>query len=59
MKLAKNLNRKKGQGMTEYIIIVVLVAIALIVAVAAFGGDIKSLFNKSEDQLENLGNTLP
>ena len=59
MKLAKNFNRKKGQGMTEYIIIVILVAIALIVAVAAFGGDIKNLFSKSEKQLENLGNSIP
>ena len=32
---------KRGQGMTEYIIIVALVAIALIVIVAVFGENIK------------------
>lgn len=35
---------RRGQGMTEYIIIVALVAIALIVIVAVFGSNIKALF---------------
>ena len=38
---------KRGQGMTEYIIIVALVAIALIVIVAVFGSNIKALFQSA------------
>ena len=42
-----NLNFNKGkraQGMTEYIIIVALIAIALILIVAVFGSNVKALF---------------
>ena len=36
--------RIKGQGLTEYIIIVALIAIASIVAVSAFGSSVKASF---------------
>ena len=36
---------RKGQGMTEYIIIVALVAIASIGVVTIFGNQVRSLFN--------------
>jgi len=36
--------RVTGQGMTEYIIIVALIAIAAIVTVTAFGGVVKAQF---------------
>lgn len=36
--------RIKGQGMTEYIIIVALIAIASIVAVSFFGSSVKASF---------------
>jgi Flp pilus assembly pilin Flp len=42
------LNKKdKGQGMTEYIIIVALIAIAAIGVVTVFGQDIRHLFGAS------------
>ena len=36
------LRRQRGQGMTEYIIITALIAIAAISAVAFFGGTVRS-----------------
>ncbi len=42
-----------GQGMTEYIIIIVLVAILVLFVVKAFGGKIKGLFKKSTETLGN------
>lgn len=40
--------RTRGQGMTEYIIIVALIAIAAIGVVTLFGDNIRSLFSSSE-----------
>lgn len=52
MKLIKKfLNEESGQGMVEYILIVVLVAIAAIVVVKAFGGKIATLFKKATDTI--------
>ncbi len=43
---------QQGQGMTEYIIIVSLVAIACITAVTVFGQKISRLFHASVDALD-------
>jgi pilus assembly protein Flp/PilA len=45
------LKRKKGQGMTEYIIIVALIAIAAIGVVGLFGDNIRVLFATSANAL--------
>lgn len=42
--LSENTRRIKGQGLTEYIIIVALIAIASIVAVSFFGSSVKASF---------------
>ena len=42
---------RKGQGMTEYIIIVALIAIATIAVVKLFGNNIRGLFAKSTNAL--------
>ena len=48
------LNRnEKGQSMTEYILIVVLVAVAAIVVVRLFGNQIKGMFQKSTTTIES------
>ena len=48
----KNLLRKRrGQGMTEYIIIVALIAIAAIGVITLFGNNIRRLFGASADAL--------
>lgn len=43
--------RTRGQGMTEYIIIVALIAIAAIGVITLFGDNIKALFGMSADAL--------
>jgi pilus assembly protein Flp/PilA len=43
--------RERGQGMTEYIIIVALVAIGTIGVVTVFGGNIRALFGASANAL--------
>ncbi len=45
--------KKSGQGMTEYIIIVVLVAIAVLIAVKVFGGTVREKFNGSESTVNS------
>ena len=40
------LRRKRGQGMTEYIIIIAIVAIGAILIVGIFGKQIKSTFGR-------------
>ncbi len=42
---------ESGQGMTEYIIIVALIAIAAIGVVTLFGNNIRALFGASADAL--------
>ncbi|MCK4401149.1 Flp family type IVb pilin [bacterium] len=57
MKKLKNLMRgiisgEEGQGMTEYILIVVLVAIAAIVAFQTFRKKLSAKVEKAADDLE-------
>lgn len=40
---------KKGQGMTEYILIIALIALAVFAAVSTFGNKIKESFNKATE----------
>jgi Flp pilus assembly pilin Flp len=49
-KSQKKKNRR-GQGMTEYIIIVALIAIAAIGVITLFGNNIRKLFGMSADAL--------
>lgn len=50
-KLRKSIRDESGQGMTEYIIIVALIAIAAIGVVSLFGDNIRALFGASADAL--------
>lgn len=43
--------KRRGQGMTEYIIIVALIAIAAIAVVTLFGNNIRKVFGASSDAL--------
>ncbi|AKQ64844.1 hypothetical protein A176_001756 [Myxococcus hansupus] len=57
----KQLRKARGQGMTEYIIIVALIAIAAIGVVTLFGDNIRKLFGASaaalagNDSVQNDG----
>ena len=44
--------KRSGQGMTEYIIIVALVAIASIAVLTIFGDQIRELFSSSTKNLQ-------
>ncbi|MCL2012640.1 MAG: hypothetical protein FWG75_07645 [Cystobacterineae bacterium] len=50
-KIQKSRRTRRGQGMTEYIIIVALIAIAAIGVVTLFGNNIRNLFGTSADAL--------
>lgn len=43
-KKTKSLRRQAGQGMTEYIVIVALIAVAAIGVVTVFGDNVRQLF---------------
>jgi len=47
------LNDESGQGMTEYILIVALIAVAAIVAVKMFGAQITGLFTQSSNKISS------
>ncbi len=49
--LKKLSRRNRGQGMTEYIIIVALIAIAAVGIITIFGNNIRQLFGASVDIL--------
>ena len=51
--MRKLMKKQDGQGMTEYIIIVALIAIAAIGVVTVFGDNIRKLFGASVDALAN------
>ena len=50
--------KERGQGMTEYIIIVALVAIGAIAIVTLFGNNIRALFGASADALAGSASEL-
>jgi pilus assembly protein Flp/PilA len=47
----KFLKLKKGQGMTEYILIIALIAVLVIGAVKVFGGKVKKGFADSSEKI--------
>ena len=44
---------QQGQGMTEYIILVALIAVAALAAVKYFGAKTKDSFNAAGDSVQN------
>jgi pilus assembly protein Flp/PilA len=49
--LVERLRREHGQGMVEYGLILVLVAIAVVVALTSVGGQLKTVFNTIKNGL--------
>ncbi len=47
------LKDERGQGMTEYILLVFLIAILAYVAVQFFGGTVKNAFNNAATKVKN------
>jgi len=47
MNKLRQFRQQAGQGMTEYIIIVALIAVVIIVAVVLLGRNLSGIFNKA------------
>ena len=54
-KLMKN---ESGQGMTEYVIILVSIAIVCIAIAVQFGGEIKALFETADAEIDTVDANL-
>lgn len=52
------LKSQRGQGMTEYIILVALIAIAAIVAVKKFGGSTTEAFEEANETMSGVKNSI-
>ena len=59
MKALTKKQSRKGQGMTEYIIIVALIAIAAIGIITLFGNNIRALFGAASDATAGETNVTP
>ena len=47
----KKMNRKSGQAMTEYVIIICVVAIAALLVAGVFGTNIRNLFKSANQSM--------
>lgn len=47
-------NDESGQGMTEYILIVVFVAIAVLIVLGIFKDQVKRMFTETNQELGNI-----
>ena len=52
--LARLHRDEAGQGMTEYVIILVAIAVVCIAIAVSFGGKIKGLFEEADNQIDNV-----
>lgn len=50
---AAGLKKEEGQGLAEYALIIVLVAIAVVVALTAVGTEIENVFEGIQTELQN------
>ena len=50
---AAGLKKEEGQGLAEYALIIVLVAIAVVVALTAVGTEIENVFESIQTELQN------
>ena len=49
---------QRGQGMTEYVIILVAIAIICIAITVQFGGKIKALFETADAEIDTVDSSL-
>ena len=59
MKMINNLMKNQhGQGMTEYVIILVAIAVVCIAIAVQFGGQIKTLFETADAEIDTVDTNL-
>ena len=51
-------NNENGQGMTEYVIILVIIAVVCIAISVQFGGKIKGLFETADQEIDTVDSGL-
>ena len=51
----KILSSRKGQGITEYILILALIAMIVFAVVRTFGTNVKTVFSKAADKVTDAG----
>ena len=51
-------NDERGQGMTEYVIILVAIAVVCIAIAVQFGGKIKDLFTTADSEIDTVDSNL-
>ncbi len=51
-------NDERGQGMTEYVIILVAIAVVCIAIAVQFGGKIKELFTTADSEIDTVDSNL-
>ena len=49
---------ERGQGMTEYVIILVAIAVVCIAIAVQFGGKIKDLFTTADSEVDTVDSNL-
>ncbi len=49
---------ERGQGMTEYVIILVAIAVVCIAIAVSFGGKIKGLFETADTEIDNVDSNM-
>ena len=55
----KNLHTdERGQGMTEYVIILVAIAVVCIAIAVQFGGKIKALFETADGEIDTVDQNM-
>jgi Flp pilus assembly pilin Flp len=52
------MKNQRGQGMTEYVIILVAIAVVCIAIAVQFGGQIKGLFETADTELNTVNTNL-
>ena len=50
---------ERGQGMTEYVIILVAIAVVCIAIAVQFGGKIKALFETADAEIDTVDSAVP
>jgi len=54
----KLMKSQRGQGMTEYVIILVSIAVVCIAIAVQFGGQIKGLFETADNEIDTVDTNL-
>ncbi len=54
----KQIKNQRGQGMTEYVIILVSIAVVCIAIAVQFGGKIQELFETADSEIDTVDANL-